>query len=267
LGVRPDINRRTFVSLAAGLGALGSAQASSPGWNLPPAVANLNRHWRTTFFEDFRDLEAYEQRWVPVVDEGWGQLVSVRRDENVGLTENGLELRVRSHHQESKPYSAGYVRTRAFTQRYGYFEAEMKIAAADGINNAFWLFGLLPESKKPWFEIDVVEAYYPNRARVSLHNHRFLDERSAKRHRARTNVFLAREDLAASFHRYGALWTEERVHYFLDGALIWSTPNDIAFGPADLRLSNAVGPFAGPVNGDEAGTATAYRSVRALSYD
>jgi beta-glucanase (GH16 family) len=56
---------------------------------------------------------------------------------------------------------------------FGYFEAYMRIAGGAGIDNAFWLTteGGTSDGSGDEFEIDIVEAMYPNDVHMTLHRH------------------------------------------------------------------------------------------------
>ncbi len=105
------------------------------------------------------------------------------------------------------PYTSGMIHTAGvFQQRYGYFEATMKLPAGRGLWPAFWL-----RAKDRWPpEIDIVEmlGHEPNRIYTTEH----WEEGGGHQ----TSHIEAWTDTAA-FHRYGILWTPEALQLFIDG--------------------------------------------------
>ena len=52
---------------------------------------------------------------------------------------------------------------------YGYFECRLKYAQASGVNNSFWFYQS-SKANTHAFEIDVVEAHYPNKLQNNVHD-------------------------------------------------------------------------------------------------
>jgi hypothetical protein len=124
---------------------------------------------------------------------------------------------------------------------FGYFEARLAMAPAAGFNSAFWLRTPISEAGE-FCEIDIVEAHYPRRINTNLHTHlpelRSLPERFT----------LDRASTGTGFHRYGMLFSSDRLAWYLDGRLIrWMTTPEACRRPMRLRLSIAVLDWAGEV--------------------
>ncbi|WP_210489392.1 glycoside hydrolase family 16 protein [Microvirga antarctica] len=259
--LRGGLSRRSLLGFAA-LGAASAGLRGQPAWALrdaplPVALQRLCGTWTTSFADDFTDAAAFDERWIKVSEKS-GVTKSVRLPENVAVSPDGLALQLRRNPDRDdtrRPYVGGYVRTRAFRQQYGYFECEMRIANEPGVNNAFWLTSDRPTEGDTRFELDVVEAKFPNVVQVTAR--RWLPDRMvlSKTHRAELN-------LASSFHRYGMLWEADRFQFFFDDEPIYEVENTFAHTPAQLLISNAVAGFAGKDDGDVSGAATVVRQVR-----
>lgn len=104
-------------------------------------------------------------------------------------------------------YSSGMISTRGhFTQTYGYFEIRARWSGGKGVWPAFWM---LPQGGGWPPELDILEAHgdKPGTAFHSTHSKR-----------ARSVTRTARfADEPEAFHRYGALWTRERIDFYIDG--------------------------------------------------
>ena len=107
-------------------------------------------------------------------------------------------------------YSSGILTTRkSHLQTYGYFEMSAKVPAGKGLVPAFWL---LPFDKSWPPELDIMEApgSEPDRIVTTAH---WKDAAGAlKASGCRVSV----PGFATAFHTYGALWTADRIVYYVD---------------------------------------------------
>lgn len=259
---RTQLSRRSFLTLA-GFGVASAGLLARPALaralcpNLPSALQRASGDWQLSFTDDFTDNAGFDQRWVKVTDSG-GETKSVRRPENVTISGAGLSLnlgRNRDNRGGNRPFVGGYVRTKDFRQRYGYFECEMKIANEAGVNNAFWLTSVPDSEGDKRFELDVVEAKFPNLVHVTARQWLPVKKVLSKSYRPRLK-------LANEFHRYGMLWSEDSFKFYFDEKKIFEAVNDFAHTPAQLLFSNAVASFAGKDDGDVDGAATSIRNIR-----
>jgi beta-glucanase (GH16 family) len=105
-------------------------------------------------------------------------------------------------------YTSGMLTTyRSFTQKYGYFEASLKLPKGQGFWPAFWL---LPADGSWPPEIDIME----NLGRDITHYY-------ATTHWSSTNQqlgqYVATPDLSIAFHRFGVRWDATNLTYYFDG--------------------------------------------------
>lgn len=131
-------------------------------------------------------------------------------------------------------YSSGRITTLGrFAQTYGYFEIRMRFSTGRGLWPAFWL---LPADGSWPPEIDVMEVlgHEPTRVHQTMHS--------------KANAVQRNENFMAptpdGFHRYGVLWTPDRIEFYTDGLHTGSarTPGD-AHKPMYMIANLAVGGY------------------------
>ena len=116
-----------------------------------------------------------------------------------------------------KSYSTGLLTTQfSFVQRYGYFEATVKVPAGQGAWPAFWLLpkvGTWPEGG----ELDIFEnlGRDPSTMYFSVH----WSKAQMVANRVAVGV-----DASQGFHSYGALWTPQMVTWYFDREPVAQTP-------------------------------------------
>ncbi|MYN29074.1 glycoside hydrolase family 16 protein [Duganella levis] len=109
------------------------------------------------------------------------------------------------------PYTSGMLSSRKMlVQRYGYFEMNAKLPVGQGTWPAFWL---LNADRKWPPEIDIMEAPSNLTAtgQVSAGVH-WVDATGA----ARSSGCRPTTKVSDDFHLYGALWTADRIVYYID---------------------------------------------------
>jgi hypothetical protein len=208
-----------------------------------------NRRWRLTFQDEFDGDALNRGRWA--VESGSpGHILSSRWPENVEVGDGVLRLHTRKEQRGGKEWTTGHIWS-TFRQAYGYYEARMKIGAASGLNNAFWLI-----SPQPKFEIDITESHYPRRHTFTIHDQR----RSPSV--ATGKQWISNFDLSEDFHVFGAAWDEEGVTFYLDGKEVGRTACDFCADAAPIRFSSAIGAWAGPITDALDGTRMEVEWVR-----
>jgi beta-glucanase (GH16 family) len=142
-------------------------------------------------------------------------------------------------------YTSGVLTTRrSFAQRYGYFEARIKVPSTQALLPAFWM---TPMNNSWPPELDIMEA--------PTHQKDIIQQTAHWRDNAGTVVASACKTLfanySADFHQYGALWTAQKIVYYIDRVPVAQiqTPPGMNI-PMIMQLNVAVG-------GDWVGKATA----------
>ena len=206
-----------------------------------------NRPANLVFSTNFDDPEELKKDWLLQSDDN-PALKSCRRAANISVKTGVLKLRTEICPDcRSAKWSTGTMWSR-FHQRYGFFEAKIKIANATGINNAFWMV------TDDGFEIDIAEVHYPGTVRTTLHNHH--DYQPVKGDNNWTagksdsvgfnNKFT--DNFSEDYHSYGVLWTPKEIIFEVDGEPINAiVTNEAIKEGADIRFSTAVMDYAGKI--------------------
>lgn len=115
----------------------------------------------------------------------------------------------------ARDYSSARLRTKGkFEQRYGKFEARMKLPKGQGIWPAFWMLGA-DIDKTGWprsGEIDILEfiGRMPNTVYGTLHGPGYSGGASIQ---GKTEA----PDLSEKFHNYAVEWSPEKIVWTFDG--------------------------------------------------
>lgn len=207
-------------------------------------------HDKPIFATDFTDPRTLSSDWQLQSDD---YLKSCRRPENVVATAAGLLLQTGASIGCHAQWSTGFMISRQHFG-YGFYEASIKAADIDGLNNAFWLV------TEDHFEIDVCEVHFPNIDRMTLHNNNRIDGKFPI-----AVGFDSRfaENFPNAFHAFGVLWTATDIVFAVDGEPVAAIrTNGSIKGPTDIRLSTALMDYAGKIPADPAGHGMAVRSLR-----
>jgi beta-glucanase (GH16 family) len=195
----------------------------------PPATA----HWRLAFDDEFNGNSVDWSVWLSA--HGELRSLSSRWPENAVVSGGQLHLVTRKERRGEAQWTAASIWTKAFQQKYGYWEARYRYAKAPGLNNAFWM--IHNNTSNDGFEIDVNEGHYPNEVNATLHQSGMPDD---------STRYSASDDLSRDFHVYGCKWDQQQIIiYYMDGKEIARKPNTKANLPVPAMLSTAVLPWAG----------------------
>lgn len=206
------------------------------------------------FSTTFTDPAGLQTDWNLIADDQ-AQLQSCRRPGNVEASSAGLRLKTLIATDCRARWSTGFIGSKA-KYSYGFFEATMKIADIKGMNNAFWLF------TDDQYEIDVVEAQYPNYDHIGLQNYNHI---GLQRHTGMGWGAKFVDNLAFGFHDYGMLWTPTEIIFEVDGEPVAAVVTHHAIkGPAGILLSSALAYPGAPAHPE--GHDMIVQSVRVFAY-
>ena len=190
------------------------------------------RYWETRTLLPNNELQYYADPWRDADAFEWrdGMLTIAARPASAGepALEHGLS------------YVSGLITSeKSFLQRYGYFEARVRMPVGKGLWPAFWLrprFRVLgdPKLPQPPAEIDVFENIGK---REELHLTVHYGTRQDKRH---DSIALAVAPVDA-FHVYGVLVSERDIVWYIDEQEVHRKPNHDFHHPAYMLLNLAVG--------------------------
>jgi beta-glucanase (GH16 family) len=154
------------------------------------------------------ELEYYTNSTSNVVQNGQGQLaITARRDNPANY----------QCHYGRCQYTSGRILTAdKFTQRYGRFEARLKIPKGQGIWPAFWMLGN-DIGSNPWpnsGEIDIMEniGREPNTVHGTVHGPGYSGAEGIGGGRT------IGAPLGDAFHTYAIEWSPNLIVWFLDGS-------------------------------------------------
>jgi beta-glucanase (GH16 family) len=153
---------------------------------------------------------------------GWGNnelQFYTSRPENVIVQNGYLIITARKEQFQGSGYTSARLKTQnLFSQKYGRFEARMKLPLGRGMWPAFWMLGSNFE-QVGWpqcGEIDIME-YLGNRPTEvfgTLHGPGFAGAESiGKKYTLPTGRF------DTDFHVFGIEWTENHVNWYVDNVL------------------------------------------------
>ena len=190
------------------------------------------RYWETRTLEPNNELQYYADPWRDAHAFEWrdGMLTIAARPASAGepALEHGLA------------YVSGLITSEeSFLQRYGYFEARVRMPVGKGLWPAFWLLPRFrvhkdPKLPQPPAEIDVFENIGK---REELHLTLHYGTRQDKRH-ASVAVAVAPVD---AFHVYGVLVSARDIVWYIDEHEVHREPNHDFHHPAYMLLNLAVG--------------------------
>lgn len=166
------------------------------------------------------ELEYYTSRPVNIHLEKGNLVITARKEAYTG--KDGVK----------RDYTSGRLETaKHFQQKYGRFEARIKLSKGQGIWPAFWLLGNDIHSKG-WpdcGEIDIVEnvGFEPSKVHGTLHGPKYSGG-----HALTAGYSLpADARFSDAFHIFAVEWEPESIRFYVDDKLYATqTPKDI---PAD----------------------------------
>lgn len=218
----------------------------------PPQPSTYQLIWQDEF-EGQAGQPPDAGKWVFDQGTDWGNLQlewDTDRPENVSLDGRGhLAITAREEEFNGRPYTSGRIKTKGlFEQRYGRFEARIKLPEGQGIWPAFWMLGRdIDEVGWPGCgEVDIMEyrGHEPRVLWASLHGPGHAgDDAISSRHE------LSSAGFPHDFHVFALDWSPRRIRWFLDGVPYkTATPEDLPAGarwvydhPFFLILDVAVG--------------------------
>ena len=140
---------------------------------------------------------------------------------------------------DGQPYASGLLTTTdRFSFTYGLVEIRAKMPKGRGLWPAFWL---LPEDRTWPPELDVFEVLGDDTHGLHVTVHSGIDIPQGARS-AQSGQRVSSPDLSRDFHLFAALWTPQRIVWFLDGNPVHeaATPDDM-HKPMFLLVNLAVG--------------------------
>ncbi|HEV7401831.1 MAG TPA: glycoside hydrolase family 16 protein [Chthoniobacteraceae bacterium] len=214
--------------------------------------------WTQTFSEEFDGHEVDLRKWNIYSANYWDKQSHFSKD-NV-IVENGVaRLRYARHpgrHNDDPkgketPYATGFLDTYGkWVQRYGYFEARMKLPQAPGLWPAMWLMPdrgvatgeqwLRASTSHGAMEFDVME--FLSRWGVHRFNIAFHWDGYEKDHKQTGSSTIYTGADKDGFITAGLLWTPGQAEIYCNGTLVahWESTR-ISHVPSDLMFTHVMG--------------------------
>lgn len=162
---------------------------------------------------------------------GWGNnelQYYTDRPENVQIQNGVLLITAREESFEGSSYTSARLTTKEkFEQRYGRFEARIRVPFGQGIWPAFWLLGA-DIDENPWpgaGEIDIMEyrGQEPTILVGSIHGPGYFGGDAISK-----DYTLENDRFDTGFHIFGIEWGPDYINYYVDDVLYNRiTPEDV----------------------------------------
>ncbi len=203
----------------------------APEWlgKRPPVPGD----WKVTLDENFESGKLDDKIWSITGENYWDKSSHFSKD-NVILGGGVVKIRFEKKHghhnddpkRQETDYAVGFLTSFGkFTQRYGYFEARMKLPTAPGLWPAFWMMpDRGPEAGEDWkrsdtghggMEFDIMEyltRWGPHRYNIAMHWDGY-----GKDHKATgTDKIYAQPD-KDGYIVSGLLWQKGLLVYYCNG--------------------------------------------------
>ncbi len=210
--------------------------------------------WNLTFEDTFNDNAINTDKWMNSYF--WGEMLLKDRyvlsgdrhyytdNKNLNLNGNTLQIITKSEKAKGKvwnhkygfseqefDYTSGMLSTaQSFRQKYGRFEAKVKIDAESPVYQAFWLKGekLLPEIDVFKYNTDK-----KNQMLMSLSNGNVKNANDA--HNSTTKI--SGTSLGKGFYIYSVDWTPNKISWKINNIEVCSTDRHIPNEPLYIILS------------------------------
>jgi beta-glucanase (GH16 family) len=195
----------------------------------PPQAAGYTLTFADEFTGTALDTSKWQTSWP------WGSGIDSTYPADQGLPQNlTVANGVASFAvtRGSTPSGATYgsaVATSLFSQKYGYWEANVKMPVkAHGLWPAFWLVAA-DGSWPP--EIDIMEWYGNQPAQDDMTVHYGSSNATAE-------YLYTDLDFSAGYHTLGMLWTPISLTWYVDNAQIFTTTSGVPTRPMKIILNN-----------------------------
>ena len=237
---------KLIVSFFMWLVLLSMCYAQKPFFNEKDSL--YKRKWNLVWEDNFSNKKNFDSLWN-AENMSPSHILSSRWRENVTVRRGRLYLNNKKENRGGRSWTCASVTCKQLF-KYGYFECRMKIYKSSGLNNSFWLYQWNPKVGRA-FEIDIVEAHYPNEIHTNVHDRGIRGRVPSKQNAL---LIKAKENLFSDFHVYGLNWTKDSLEFYFDGQKVRTVKNTHCYDYANLVLGTAVLEWAGKISDKIDGT-------------
>lgn len=201
-----------------------------------------------TFRDEFDGTGWSTGRWQTPAGEPFADETVAWRGEQA--TVSGGLLRLRATRVGTNQWVSGCLDTVGrFQQRYGWFEARIKVPTGHGLWPAFWAISRNGDGSFGPSEIDMMEILANPEGTVNNGNvgddisrlHQVVHHPAGMKWHGWDGV-----DLSAGFHVYGVEWRPDYIDFYLDGVRTHRYTGPMPVGEMVVVLNLAVGGWPGP---------------------
>lgn len=251
-----------------------TAPATTPCVLVAPGAATTPLVIKRTFMENFNTFDLRDKVWTPHYDGGylsngqWNQYTNMDKRRQPGMAEqqvyvdpgfmgknatplylnpftvSGGYLTIRADLTPPEdlaalsnlPFTSGLITTRkSHTQLYGFFEARVKVPFKQGMNAAFWMLDIARTGSP---ELDIFETP-THKGEVIQHTAHWP---AAVGTPSESSCAPKRTGYSDAQHQYGALWTPERIVWYIDRVPVAQMLTPAAMSkPMYMQLNLAAG--------------------------
>lgn len=207
--------------------------AVSPTPAPSPAPDWARTGWELTWQDEFTGPALDLTKWTPEIGgHGWGNAESqfyTDRPQNAFIEDGKLVIHVLKQSYQGKRFTSARLITKDhFAQRYGRFEARIRIPTGPGIWPAFWMLGDdIGEVGWPQCgEIDIMEniGSEPGTVHGTLHGPGYAGGAGIGKPFALSRPNRFTDD----FHLFAVEWEPEEIRWYVDDVLTHTvTPGDV----------------------------------------
>lgn len=191
--------------------------------------------WKMTFNDEFHGKTLNTDKWI-AQDSGTGYYAAMRAA-NVELRNGVCRMVTKKEAYGGQEWTAARLDARTFTQKHGYFEVRMKVAAAAGMRSTLWLATDRDRPGMQHYFLDVARVWHP-----STYDTR-LGLMAGKSWDVAAEQFTAPDDVSRNFHVYGVEWNDKELIWYFDNREVRRLPHTACRYEAALHMITVV---AGP---------------------
>ena len=196
----------------------------------------MNKKWKLFFYENFEDLNNWNFDIGSGLKNLWGNHEKefyTNREENIFIKNNKLYIIAKQEKYEDCNYTSARITTKDKKYfKYGYIEINAKLPSGKGSWPALWMMGqndVWPDCG----EIDIMEHIGKNQNTIYHTIH-------SKNHICKPYFSFSEKisDVSTNFHKYGLLWKENYIEFFVDNISQGKIVNDKYSQKEDWPFNN-----------------------------
>jgi len=198
--------------------ALAAFTVDRPAQAAARAATGDKAGWTLTFQDEFDGATVDATKWVKRYKWGEAQINSELQAyvDDAFQLQNGVltitgDKRSASYAGQTFQYASG-VLCSVHEQKYGYFEARLKVPAGQGLWPAFWLLGQVAAPGVNEIDIHEILGHQPSTVYMTVHWGTDYDAG----HKSDGSSW-AGPDFSADFHVFGLEWTPDAIIWTIDG--------------------------------------------------